>query len=346
MESHASCYPVFSNQEVAKRYGMHPLRPLPSRYCGESSRPSPAIRNCADYCGVRWSWREVNASDYGVFRSSCSVRCGEGTTNVHFTALCEEKVHGQGTSKASWRESSLGAYACIKAELGEPPEDRIVTSRCNGDCRPLQWVFSDWHKVSRVTNFPELVWRVSFSLAFPWLPTRQCSVHCGAGTKQRSVTCVDDMGNHWPLSECLQHLSSSKMNNLDGADNYIGTQSAECFEVDGCGGLFTWVTTPWSECRPSASYVAEMGDLCQSALKRYFDGDRQNMPGAAVFNGFQTRTTKCVMRSPSSEDIQSDASDQYCEKANVLKPIEQQICSTDFTCYRWSTVHFTQVGTS
>lgn len=147
MESHASCYPVFSNQEVAKSYGMHPLRPLPSRYCGEGTRPPPEIRDCANYCGVRWSWREVNVSDFGVVRSLCSARCGEGITEVRFTAVCEEKVQDKDTFEVYWRESSLGAYACIKAELGEPPEDRVVTSRCSGDCRPLQWALSDWHEV-------------------------------------------------------------------------------------------------------------------------------------------------------------------------------------------------------
>lgn len=133
---------------MARRYGMHPLHPLPSRHCGESSRPAPVTRNCADYCGVRWSWREANISDYSVARSTCSVRCGEGVAEVRFTAICEEKVQEREASHITWKESPLGAYACIKAELGEPPEDRVVTKRCTGTCRPLRWVFSNWHEVS------------------------------------------------------------------------------------------------------------------------------------------------------------------------------------------------------
>ncbi|VDK49967.1 unnamed protein product [Taenia asiatica] len=307
---------MFSSQEAAKRYGMYPLRPLPSRYCGESSRPAMVTRNCADYCGVRWSWREVNDSDYTVTRSTCSVRCGEGITEVHFTAICEEKVHEKDTPHTMWRESSLGAYACIKAELGEPPEDRVVTNRCTGDCRPLQWVFSNWDK---------------------------CSQRCGAGTEQRSVTCVDDMGNHWPLAECLQHIPTPAMGKLNGVDEYVGTESAECFEVDACEGQLMWITTPWSECRSAASY-SHMSSLCRSALRRHLDGDSQGLPSDAAFTGFQSRTSKCVMRSTSGEDVNHEVPQNYCERAHVPRPPEQQTCNVEFTCYRWTTVHFSQAS--
>ncbi|CDS42751.1 a disintegrin and metalloproteinase with [Echinococcus multilocularis] len=318
VQSHASCYPVFSSQEASKRYGIHPLHPLPPRYCGESLRPSPVTRNCADYCGVRWSWREVNASDYTVTRSTCSVRCGEGLTEVHFTAICEEKIPEKDTLHTIWRESSLGAYACIKAELGEPPEDRVVTNRCTGDCRPLHWVFSDWDK---------------------------CSERCGAGTKQRSVTCVDDVSNHWPLTECLQHISTVVVGKLNGVDGYVGTELAECFEVDACGGQFMWITTPWSECRSTASY-SDMGSLCHSALRRHLDGDSQGLPSSSAFTGFQTRTSRCVLRSASGEDVKHEAPQHYCERAHALKPPEQQACTAELTCHRWTTVHFSQCSTN
>ncbi|KAL5110144.1 A disintegrin and metalloproteinase with thrombospondin motif gon-1 [Taenia crassiceps] len=304
VQSHASCYPMFSSPEAARRYGMHPLRPLPSRYCSESSRPAPVTRNCADYCGVRWSWRAVNASDYTVARSTCSVRCGEGVTKVHFTAVCEEKVQEKDNPQTMWRESSLRAYACIKAELGEPPKDRIVTNHCIGDCRPLQWVFSDWDK---------------------------CSQRCGAGKKQRSVTCVDDMGSHWPLAECLQHIPTPAMGKLTGVDEYVGTESAECVEVDACGGQLMWITTPWSECRSKASY-SHMSGLCRSALRRYLDGDNQDLPNDAASTGFQTRTSKCVMRSTSGEDVNHEVLQDYCERAHVPKPPEQQICNCSTNC--------------
>ncbi|VDM31980.1 unnamed protein product [Hydatigera taeniaeformis] len=316
VQSHASCYPMFSSQEAAKRYGMHPLRPLPPRYCGESLRPAPVTRNCADYCGVRWSWREVNASDYTVARSTCSVRCGEGVAEARFTAICEEKVHDKDTSHTIWRESPLGAYACIKAEIGEPPEDKVVTNRCTGDCRPLQWVFSDWDK---------------------------CSQRCGSGTKQRSVTCVDDAGNHWPLAECLKHIPLTTMGEIDGVDEYVGTESEECFEVDACGGQLTWVATPWSECRSTASYMDKSG-LCRSELKRHLDGDNQGLPSSSAFIGFQTRTSKCVMHFTSDERVNFEVPQHFCERAHAPKPLEQQACTVEFTCYRWTTVQFSQAS--
>ena len=133
------------------------------------------------------------------------------------------------------------------------------------------------------------------------------------------------------------------MNNLDGTDALVGTQSVECFEVDGCSGVFTWVTSSWSDCHSSLS-SSDLGDLCQSALKRYLDGESQNIPNDAIISGYQTRTARCVIHSASSEDIQREAPEQYCEKANVPKPIEQQTCNAAFSCYRWSTVQFSSVS--
>ncbi|VDL60935.1 unnamed protein product [Hymenolepis diminuta] len=318
VKSHASCYPIFSSVAAAKRYGMHPLHPIAARYCGEESRPAPVTRNCADYCGVRWSWKEVNNSNGSVGQNSCSARCAEGVSEVRFTAVCEEKVQERDSSYIAWRESPLGAYACIKAELGEPPEDRVITNRCSGSCRPLQWVFSDWH---------------------------ECSERCGSGSKQRSVTCVDDMGEHWPLTECLNSIPSDSMRTLDGVDNYVGTESVECFEVSGCGGEFKWITSAWSECRQNTAY-SDMGALCYSTLRQMLYGESQTIPNGSSFTGVRSRTAKCVLGSGSNEEDQREAPEQYCERAGLSKPSEQQSCIADFTCYRWTTVHFSQCSTS
>uniref|UniRef100_A0A5K3F8S5 Peptidase M12B domain-containing protein n=1 Tax=Mesocestoides corti TaxID=53468 RepID=A0A5K3F8S5_MESCO len=317
VESHASCYPVFGSRAIAKRYAMHALRPLPARYCGEHTRPPPVTRNCADYCGVRWSWREVNASsalaNRVATRPPCSARCGEGHTDVRFVAVCEEKV-----GQTVWRESQMGSYACIKAELGEPPEDRLVTKRCVGDCRPVQWVFSDWH---------------------------ECSERCGSGKKQRSIRCVDDSGNHWPITECLQHLPAPAEGDLVGTEGVVATESAECFGVAGCGGDFDWVTTPWSECRPSVGQP-ELDSLCQSSLRRHLDGETQGLSGAAAFTGVQTRTVTCVLRSAARSDSQHEAPHYYCERGQVARPAEQQACTLDRVCYRWTAVQFSQCSST
>ncbi|VDO11844.1 unnamed protein product [Rodentolepis nana] len=318
VKSHASCYPVFTSVVAAKRYGMHPLHPVSARYCGEESRPAAATRNCADYCGVRWSWKEVNNSDNSASQSSCSARCGEGVSEVRFTAVCEEKVQERDSAYITWRESSLGAYACIKAELGEPPEDRVITNRCSGSCRPLQWVFSDWH---------------------------ECSEKCGSSTKQRSVTCVDDMGEHWPLTECLKSIPSDSMHTLDGVDNYVGTESAECFEVSGCGGEFKWVISSWSDCRQNTGY-SDTGALCYSTLRQMLYRKPQTIPSSSSLAGVRSRSVKCILSSGSNEEDQREAPEQYCERAGLPKPPEQQSCTVDFTCYRWTVVHFSKCSTT
>lgn len=156
------------------------------------------------------------------------------------------------------------------------------------------------------------------------------------------MTCVDDRGDHWPLSDCLDSIPSASMGSLDGVGSYIGSESIECFEVSGCGGQFIWTTTPWSECRLNTAYM-DAHPLCHSALRRLINGETENVPGNSDFTGFQTRNAKCYLRSGSTEADQREAPEQYCERAHVPKPIERQSCTAEFTCYRWTNVHFSQV---
>lgn len=150
------------------------------------------------------------------------------------------------------------------------------------------------------------------------------------------------MGEHWPLTECLNSIPSDTMRTLDGVDNYVGTESVECFEVSGCGGEFKWITSPWSECRQNTAYN-DMGALCYSTLRQMLYGESQTIPNGSSFTGVRSRTTKCVLSSGSNEEDQREAPEQYCERAGLSKPSEQQSCIADFTCYRWTTVHFSQV---
>lgn len=153
---------------------------------------------------------------------------------------------------------------------------------------------------------------------------------------------MDDRGEHWTLRECLNSIPLDSTSTLDGVDSYVGTESTDCFEVSSCGGNFEWITSSWSECRQNNAYN-DMNGLCYSTLRQMLYGDTSSIPSSSTFVGVRSRTTKCVLRSGPNAEDEREAPEQYCERAGLTKPSEQQSCDAEFTCYRWTMVHFSQV---
>ncbi len=143
------------------------------------------------------------------------------------------------------------------------------------------------------------------------------------------------------MSECQQQLSSPSVSNpVTTADGGLyGTESVDCFDVTDCGGEFLWSASAWGECQLTTPQK-DLTDLCRSSLKRHFEGEAPFSP--SLLTGVQSRTVSCVLRSE-TDGSQREAPEQYCDHVKATKPALQQACATDYTCYRWGKVQFSQV---
>ncbi|KAL7064478.1 hypothetical protein AAHC03_05321 [Spirometra sp. Aus1] len=324
VEGHASCYAVITKPEKAVAYSSYNfLKALPPEFCDESIRPAPAVYNCADFCGVRWTQKpddletRTNTTSLAgrgesAFRvPACSSRCGSGSRKIHLVSVCEEKVK-VGNLPSFWRESQLGALACIKAGLGEAPKTVTQVVGCVGQCLPVHWNTSEWSS---------------------------CSNQCGMGIATRQISCLDSSGVNWPPSECGKSLPTEVDTGRISMGPLIANESRKCFETAGCPDDFLWSVSEWSGCRVVDNLQQE---FCSSSFARYLHaarGDKEfewTLPD--YLPGLQTRTVNCVMRN-SRNSSEARVPDEYCQRISGNTPVRSQPCPNPI-CLRWGTVRF------
>ncbi|BHF65380.1 A disintegrin and metalloproteinase with thrombospondin motifs 9 [Sparganum proliferum] len=324
VEGHASCYAVIAKPEKAVTYSSYNfLKPLPPEFCDESIRPAPAVYNCADFCGVRWTQKpddpetRTNTTSLAgrgesAFREpACSSRCGPGSRKIHLVPVCEEKVK-VGKLPSFWRESQLGALACIKAGLGEAPKTVTQVVRCVGQCLPVHWNTSEWSN---------------------------CSNQCGVGIATRQISCLDSSGVNWPPSECGKSMPTEVDTGRISMGPLIANESRKCFETAGCPDDYLWSVSEWSGCRVVDKLQQE---FCSSSFARYLHTAR----GEKEFEwtlpdyppGLQTRTVNCVMRN-SRNSSEARVPEEYCQRISGNTPVRSQPCPNPI-CLRWGTVRF------
>ncbi|CAH8494605.1 unnamed protein product [Schistosoma turkestanicum] len=251
----AECYPLVPKDSERSQFSQFDLfRPVADYLCASMPRPPPVFRRCSDYCGVRWSAKPVQSTKssnniHGFITSSCSSRCNEGHEAIEY--VCEEYIvpaEQKDKSKGIWRVSQLGEIVCYKAGLGKAPSQPAYVT-CKGSCYPVYWVLSNW---------------------------TECTNSCGDGTRKRILYCQDEIGQNWPLSECMIH-GESNIQHSKAPKQSISIQSAqeiiqqyqqnnnfqisfehnlyieqinECFSLSKCRNDINWSVTEWSECEP------------------------------------------------------------------------------------------------
>ncbi|KAK4472036.1 hypothetical protein MN116_005411, partial [Schistosoma mekongi] len=254
----AECYPLVPKDSERSQFSQFDLfRPVADYLCASMPRPPPVFRRCSDYCGVRWSAKPApilkSSNNIQEFHtSSCSARCGEGREAVMY--VCEEYIipaEQKDKSKGIWRAAQLGEIVCYKAGLGSAPtEPSYVT--CKGACHPVYWVLSNW---------------------------TECSNLCGDGKRKRILYCQDEIGQNWPLNECIQYaeFNNQQLNNsqqfityklvqeillnyqqnnyhhhhhISIEHNFYIEQYNDCFSISLCHNNINWLISEWSECEP------------------------------------------------------------------------------------------------
>ncbi|CAH8846858.1 unnamed protein product [Trichobilharzia szidati] len=350
--THAECYPLVPKESDQSQFSEFDLcTPVADYLCSSVPRPPPVLRRCSDYCGVRWTAKPApiakSSNDaYEMQTSSCSARCGEGHQAVIY--VCEEYIVPAGQkdkSKGTWRVAQLGEFVCQKAGLGSAPSQPAYIA-CQGSCYPVYWILSNWTK---------------------------CTNSCGSGKRKRSLHCQDQIGQNWPLSECLTH-SESSLNQSNAPRQAITTQSAikmieeyqeksasveynlyieesiDCFSLTDCRNDIVWFTSEWSECEP-------LDEKMKSAC-RLIDNDTDQQSSGNKIIGVHYRNVSCVILD-SNEDYHPSLNEyieseqltaeyviqgkklnmEFCRKASILgelieEPIDREACSQP-TCYRW-----------
>ncbi|CAH8534520.1 unnamed protein product [Schistosoma curassoni] len=350
----AECYPLVPKDTEQSQFSQFDLlRPVADYLCASMPKPPSVFRRCSDYCGVRWSAKPVltGKTSNGIhdfYTSSCSARCNEGHEAVEY--VCEEYIvpaEQKDKSKGIWRVAQLGELVCHKAGLEKaPPKPAYIT--CKGSCYPVYWILSNW---------------------------TECNSSCGDGTRKRILYCQDEIGQNWPLNECMTYGESMiyhskapkqsvtihsaqeiillyQQNNnfqLSLEHNLYIEQYDECFSLSKCRNDINWSTTKWSECEPLDEQMKSNCRLVDNIT------DRKDLINKII--GVRYRNVSCIIDNNDNyhnslnkyimpdqltssyfmKRIQLDLN--FCRKASMLGELVEEPygreACTQPKCYRW-----------
>ncbi|XP_022109098.1 A disintegrin and metalloproteinase with thrombospondin motifs 9-like isoform X2 [Acanthaster planci] len=248
--------------------------------CTEESRP----RNI-EVCNTRvpcplWSfgeWGQCSATCGGGIQSRlvrCRLRSGRTLPNScniltkpEDTRICRSNPC---PTHHSWRPRpwSLCSVTC-----GTGIQQRTVTCQDEAgtlmedeECEKEGVEKPATQRDCQEEECPSLVWRVS-----EW---SDCSVTCGVGSRQRTVTCEDDTGDEMQDEECWREESKP--------DSQRECQLTECIRPK-------WTVGDWSDCSVTCGV------------------------------GYRERRVSCI-------ELENEKEDKECEASGITKPISQTDC--------------------
>uniref|UniRef100_A0A5K4F784 Peptidase M12B domain-containing protein n=1 Tax=Schistosoma mansoni TaxID=6183 RepID=A0A5K4F784_SCHMA len=350
----AECYPLVPKDSERSQFSQFDLlRPVADYLCASMPKPPSVFRRCSDYCGVRWSAKPMQTGKtsngiYKFYTSSCSARCNEGHEAVEY--VCEEYIvpaEQKDKSKGIWRVAQLGELVCHKAGLGKAPSQPAYVT-CKGSCHPVYWILSNW---------------------------TECNNSCGDGTRKRILYCQDEIGQNWPLNECMNYGESmihhskapkqsitihsaqeiillyQQNNNFQVSfeHNLYIEQYNDCFSLSKCRNDINWSTTRWSECEPLDEQMKSNCRLVDNIT------DRKDLINKII--GVRYRNVSCIIENNDNYHNSLNkyiVTDQltsgyfmrriqlnlnFCRKASMLGELMEEPygreACTQPKCYRW-----------
>ncbi|CAH8513479.1 unnamed protein product [Heterobilharzia americana] len=297
--THAECYPLVPKESERSQFSQFDLFRPVSDYRCSSTPRPPPVFR--------------RCSDYcGVRWTAKPVPTSKSSNNANeiHTSSCSARC-GEDKSKGIWRPAQLGEIVCHKAGLGSATSQPAYIT-CKGSCYPVYWTLSNWTK---------------------------CSHSCGGGKRKRTLQCQDEIGENWPISECIvhgesvvHHLKAPKQvitfklaqkiideydqnndpNKVSFEHSFYIEEFTDCFSLDDCRNDITWSVSEWSECEPLDD---KMKSIC-----RLFDSNVGNgqMTSCSVTCGTGMKQIKIPCERISLKH-ETDASN---EKKVVLESID------------------------
>ncbi|XP_038060636.1 A disintegrin and metalloproteinase with thrombospondin motifs 9-like [Patiria miniata] len=323
-------------------------RTLSDSSCNLLSRPENTRICSANPCPTRHSWRTRPWS-------WCSVTCGTGTQQRSVTcedeagAVKEDEECGmEGAEKpASERECleqecpsapawKVGDWSECSVSCGTGTQLRSVT--CQDEAGILQQG-EECHlegaekpateRVCREQECPSgLAWKVG-----AW---SECSVTCGVGSRQRTVTCEDETGIPTQEEECEMEESDKPETGMEcrQADCSRPTWRAgdwkECSVTCGTGSQDRTVTcedetgdeVPADNCEVGESTKPDIQRECHlmECPRLKWNVEDWNHCSVTCGVGFRERRVVCV------DEVGNEIEDKECETNETIKPASRRDC--------------------